>query len=206
MYSAPTLATIQAVSFSSAARRRQRRRLETDVGIPAVFFTYRQQPARVHSPPSRAGFPRLGDPWARVFSFALALLALALPSIGAAAGAFGPYAVIEARALDGDTLAVKAMLSPEIIAVWRVRLVGINTPELRAGAECERRAARAAADFAATWVSAGGALLTVTGRDLYGRYLGRLSRDGEDLGSALIARGLAREYGGERRGAWCRDS
>ncbi len=122
----------------------------------------------------------------------------------------GPVPAQVVSVLDGDTLEVR-------VRVWlgqelstRVRLSGIDAPELTARCDGARALARKARAFLAAQIeSAGGAGPEVWLRDIRnGKYAGRVvarveTPGGEDLGRSLIASGLARPYGGGRRGSWC---
>lgn len=109
------------------------------------------------------------------------------------------------RVIDGDTLEVETEVWPGFTVKTRVRLAGVNTPEKTATAPCERAAAAKASAFTQAFVAKPKATITLilAGRDKYGRELGYLKVDGQDLGAALIGAGHARPYKGERRGAWC---
>lgn len=99
------------------------------------------------------------------------------------------------RALDGDTIRC---------GEERVRLAGIDAPELRARCEAERRLAEAATERLTTLLE-GGVSLHATGEDRFGRTLAvARNREGEDLGAVLVREGLARPYHGRGpRGDWC---
>jgi endonuclease YncB( thermonuclease family) len=133
------------------------------------------------------------------------ILALALAaSFAAGATDYGPYRAQVVHVIDGDTLELRVAIWPQHTVQTVVRLAGINAPELRSGPPCEREAGRRAAEFVRAWAARGGRItLTVTGREKYGRPLGAIARDGEDLAAALIAAGHARPYDGGRREAWC---
>lgn len=89
---------------------------------------------------------------------AAALLLLALP---AQAG--------EWRALDGDTVVSRA-------AGERIRLLGVDTAELRAHCQAELDLARAAKRFTAAALERGPVTITRTRLDQYGRTLAELWR------------------------------
>lgn len=134
----------------------------------------------------------------------LALVLLLWPCV-AAAWSYGPYPARVERVVDGDTLVVVVEVWPELTVRARLRLAGIDAPELRAPAACERRLAEAARAEALAWVARGPVAVTLTDRDKYGRALGRVHRDGADLAETLMAAGLARPYDGGRRRPWCED-
>jgi micrococcal nuclease len=117
----------------------------------------------------------------------------------------GPYRAQVERIVDGDTLAVR-------VAVWlglevsvRVRIRGIDAPELRARCPEERELAEAAAAHLAALVGDGPVALTnVAGGKFYGRVIADVASDDErDLAEAMLAPGLARPYDGGRRQGWC---
>lgn len=136
---------------------------------------------------------------------ALVLLGLALVSVFIL-----QRQVVEgtAFAVDGDTLELDGT---------RVRLSGIDAPELRQECIRDRRswacgeAARRALDEALTH---GPAVCAGSGRDAYGRLLARCTVSGQDLGDRMVRDGLAlayrgRDYAGTeaeaqaaRRGIW----
>lgn len=117
---------------------------------------------------------------------ALALLLLATP-----AQAQGLRCV----ATDGDTLRCGRE---------RVRIMGLDTPELRARCPAELRLARAARDRLDALI-ARGVTLEPHGRDRYRRLLAVVrDRQGRDVAQVLIREGLGRPYDGRgRRGGWC---
>jgi endonuclease YncB( thermonuclease family) len=99
-------------------------------------------------------------------------------------------------ATDGDTLRC---------GQERVRVMGLDAPELRRPrCPAERSLARAARDRLAGLV-AQGVTLRPMGRDRYGRTLAVVrTRDGRDVAAVLIREGLARPYDGRgRRAGWC---
>ena len=88
------------------------------------------------------------------------------------------------RTIDGDTFILYSVGVPN---EERVRLLGIDTPERgQPGFE-------AAKLFTDQWVRTGDFTLTTCKRDSFGRLLGTLTRGTEDLGTALMAAGLAKE-------------
>ena len=93
---------------------------------------------------------------------------------------------------DGDTL-------------WwageKIRIANIDTPELRGQCQAETNLAYAARDRLAVLLG-DGFTIHREGRDRYGRTLARLTVNGRDVGSMLVAEGYARRWDGARRG-WC---
>lgn len=89
----------------------------------------------------------------------------------------------------------------------RIRVRGIDAPEIGENARCaaERLRAEAARLALRDWLNAGPFVLTATDgdeRERYGRELRNVRRDGADAGRHLISRDLARPYRG-RKERWC---
>ena len=110
------------------------------------------------------------------------------------------YAARCVQVIDGDTLDLDIDLGMYFRATKRVRLKGIDTPELR-GKDKER--AVAARTEVTIWTD-GVELLIRTEldeTDKYGRLLADVWVDGlaTSLSDHLVARGLARRYDGGRR-------
>jgi endonuclease YncB( thermonuclease family) len=84
--------------------------------------------------------------------------------------------------------------------------VGFDTPETYR-AECvseKQRGDRATARLRELVVSATEITLDVQqSRDKYGRFLGSLMTDGDDVGDILVREDLARRYTGGQRQPWC---
>jgi endonuclease YncB( thermonuclease family) len=126
----------------------------------------------------------------RTLAALLLSLAPTLYAAQSAAGEREPHL----RALDGDTLA---------FATERLRLVGIDAPELRCRCPSECDAAQAATEALRRLIEEAATVVVVrTGIDRYGRSLGRVEADGVDVGEALVAMGHARVWTG-RREPWC---
>ena len=87
----------------------------------------------------------------------------------------------------------------------KIRIADINTPEI-SQPQCAAEAAlgRQATSRLAQLLSAGPFTLETADRDedRYGRKLRILRRDGESIGAALVAEGLAHEWRG-RMESWC---
>ncbi len=120
----------------------------------------------------------------------------------------GPVRADVIKVYDGDTLIVRARIWLGQVVSTKVRLSGVDAPELRGRCAREKRMARAARSFVERKLAGGG----VTLRDIrFGKYAGRvlarvITAEGEDLGQALIAAGLARLYRGGRRRRWCQSA
>lgn len=111
------------------------------------------------------------------------------------------------RVIDGDTVYVPTHMVSGFPVGISVRVLGVDTPETR-GAKCdnERQMGEAAKIFVRD-VLAKAESVSITYRkwDKYGgRINGTIVVDGKDLGTMLIAAGLAVPYsGGARANVWC---
>ena len=100
--------------------------------------------------------------------------------------------------IDGDTIELDGT---------RWRLMGYDTPEtVHAQCDAERALGRIAAKRLRELVSDGQVMIRANRRatDRYGRRLGWLFVNGEDVGKILIREGMARPYDGRsKRKSWC---
>jgi endonuclease YncB( thermonuclease family) len=117
----------------------------------------------------------------------------------------GPVAATVLDVIDGDTIVVRARIWLGQDVETRVRLFGVDTPELRARCEEEQALAREARDFVRARLESKRVNLRDVRYDKYGRrVLARVfTPEGEDLAESLIRRGLARAYDGSARLGWC---
>lgn len=122
----------------------------------------------------------------------------------AAAKFGGPVTAHVERVVDGDTIDVKADIWLEQSLTVRVRIEGVDAPEIEARCETERERAEAARDFLARRIGGGEVRLTQVVYDKYGGRVRAAVSDHEgDIASALLARGLVRPYHGGKRQPWC---
>lgn len=143
---------------------------------------------------------------------ALMLVYLALLFATTARAEWGPYAGQYLRNYDGDTLTAALALYPDppLTVVQRVRVHGIDTPEINGQCERERRLAREARDYLRDQVLAAGGLVVVvlSGERSFDRLEGKVSirRDDElaSLADIMVAAGHARRSAGPRL-SWCGD-
>jgi endonuclease YncB( thermonuclease family) len=109
------------------------------------------------------------------------------------------------RVIDGDTFEARVHVWPGMDITTRVRLRGIDAPELRARCDDERVKALAARDALVQLLAEGSVGISGVGQDKYG---GRVDADVStartpDVSESLLERGLARRYAGGRRASWC---
>jgi endonuclease YncB( thermonuclease family) len=109
------------------------------------------------------------------------------------------------RVLDGDTFEARVALWPGLNTITRVRLRGMDAPELKARCHEERSKAEAAHDRLRNILDQGEVGISHVTLDKYG---GRVVADASthatpDIAAELIRGGHARHYDGGRRAGWC---
>lgn len=106
---------------------------------------------------------------------------------------------------DGDTFEARVLVWPGMQITTKVRLRGIDTPELKARCAEEYRRADAAREALRSLLAAGGVTVRHVGIDKYGgRVLADVATAGTaDVSAALLRSGHARPYEGGRRESWC---
>ena len=109
------------------------------------------------------------------------------------------------RVIDGDTFEARVRIWPGHDVTTRVRLRGIDAPEMQARCREEETMALAARDALAAILAQGGVGVSKVGTDKYGgRILAEAStRNTADVSAAMLAAGVARPYTGGRRDGWC---
>ncbi len=117
----------------------------------------------------------------------------------------GPVRAEVLKVLDGDTLVVRARIWVGQDLEIKVRITGIDAPEMRGRCEGEKQLARRARDFVRAAVASGRLRLYQIQYEKYaGRVLARVETEaGRDIGRDLLAAGLARPYDGGKRAGWC---
>ncbi len=140
------------------------------------------------------------------------LVALAVITVAGSAdnprrndGVSGPISASVLRVIDGDTIAVRARIWIGQSVETRVRIAGVDAPELRGDCTLETKLALAARDLVTKVIGDAPAILRDVRHDKFGgRVLARVeSGAGEDISALLIAAGLGRPYDGVKRISWC---
>jgi endonuclease YncB( thermonuclease family) len=109
------------------------------------------------------------------------------------------------RVIDGDTFEARVNLWPGLDVTTRVRLRGIDAPEMKARCSDERVRAEAARDALRVLLDQGEVGIAHVTLDKYG---GRVVADAStaatpDVSAALLDAGHARRYAGGHRDGWC---
>jgi endonuclease YncB( thermonuclease family) len=109
------------------------------------------------------------------------------------------------RTIDGDTFEARVHLSAGLDPKTRVRLRGIDAPELKASCPQELQMAEAATDALRALLGEGEVTISNIGTD---KYSGRVDADvatrkTPNVSAAMLAAGHARSYNGGHRNGWC---
>ncbi|MBR0990895.1 thermonuclease family protein [Bradyrhizobium japonicum] len=108
------------------------------------------------------------------------------------------------RTVDGDTFLARVHQSNGRDLVARVRLRGIDAPEMKASCQDELDKAEAASDALRNLLGQGGVMIFNLGQDKYGRVLADVAtKRTANVSAALLAGGYVRSYNGGHRNGWC---
>lgn len=115
------------------------------------------------------------------------------------------YAVDVRYGVDGDTFGARVHLGQGQDADVRIRLRGIDAPELKGQCAREIRMAETATAALNRLLREGGVAIYNIGPDKYpGRVVADVAtRQTPNVSAALLAGGFARSYNGGHRGGWC---
>lgn len=129
-------------------------------------------------------------------------------SYGKEANSYGNVLVDEVTSIyDGDTFRANINSWPPIVGERiPVRLLGIDTPELKGNCKLEKEKARAAKQFTVSSLRQAERIeLKDIQREKYFRLLADVFIDGKSLSRLLIKNGLAVEYDGGAKIDWCQE-
>ena len=108
------------------------------------------------------------------------------------------------RTIDGDTFLARLRPRDGRDLVARVRLRGIDAPEMKASCRQELDQAEAATGALRDLLGQGGVTISNLGADKYGRVLADVAtRRTPSVSAAMLAGGYARSYNGGHRDGWC---
>ncbi len=117
----------------------------------------------------------------------------------------GPFVANVLKVIDGDTLSVEVPVWLGVELSTKVRLRGIDAPELHGRCQQEKDRAAEAKRYLSAETTAQVRLTNIEGDKYYGRVEADVTTvpDGLSLSEAMLASGLARAYDGGKRGDWC---
>jgi len=111
---------------------------------------------------------------------------------------------------DGDTVTAQLYLLPGLIQTTNIRLLGIDTPEMKSKSECEKELAVKAKEFLSDLILDKDVYVTNISRDKYGEridgYIYLSVIDHKSVSEILIEKNYAIPYdGGKKDHEWCTD-
>ena len=111
------------------------------------------------------------------------------------------------KVIDGDTFEARVHLWPGLYTTTRVRLRGIDAPEMKARCAEERDRAEAAREALRAILAEGEVDIAHVTLDKYGGRVVAYASTAvtPDISAAMLQSGLARPYEGRRRQGWCGD-
>jgi len=109
---------------------------------------------------------------------------------------------------DGDTITIKCLKEFKCENdSLKIRIMGVDTPEIKAECRSEIILARKAKQYTVNFVRMTSDIVLTYDKsnkyDRYGRLLAYISVDGQDLSESLINNNLGRRYNGGKRLSWC---
>lgn len=108
------------------------------------------------------------------------------------------------RTVDGDTFLARVHQRDGRDLVARVRLRGIDAPEMKASCQSEYDRAEAATEALRNLLGQGGVSIYNLGSEKYGRVLADVAtKRTANVSAAMLAGGYARSYNGGHRDGWC---
>ena len=143
--------------------------------------------------------------WRPFIIFSICLSLYGPTSVSAKETLSGPVAADVLRVIDGDTLEIRAKIWLGQSIITKVRLNGIDTPELRGKCKTEKHMAKQAKQRMSDWVA--GKVVFLNNVE-FGKFAGRVvanvsTVESGDLATKLLRDGLARPYKGKKRRSWC---
>lgn len=123
----------------------------------------------------------------------LILLLFLLPSLAWGGGTYTYFVEVDpANCYDGDTIkAVVFDLGFDIKTTQDLRLIGINTPEIRTKDLEEKRRGYIARDWLRERIKGKTVRIEIRGKGKYGRWLAELFVDGKSLNKEMLKKKLA---------------
>lgn len=108
------------------------------------------------------------------------------------------------RTIDGDTFLARVHQQGGRDLVARIRLRGIDAPEMKASCQDELDKAEAATEALRDLLGQGGVTIYNLGSEKYGRVLADVAtKRTSNVSAAMLAGGYARSYNGGHREGWC---
>ncbi|MDX8387245.1 MAG: thermonuclease family protein, partial [Ghiorsea sp.] len=119
------------------------------------------------------------------------------------AAEYGTYQADVKSVYDGDTFKADIKVFPSLTQKMSVRILGIDTPEIKGKCEQEKEKAIQARDALVGFLGDKATLSKVQLGKFAGRVLAKVSVDGEDVAAYMLRAGHAIRYDGGKRQGWC---
>jgi len=119
--------------------------------------------------------------------------------------AYGPYKADVIRVLDGDTVEVRMHLYSGLNKIVKIRMDGINAPEVHTRRLCEKKQGLES-KYRLEALLASSTKIIVEGvheGKYAGRALGTIIADGVNTSDWMVNHGYAKPYHGGKRKPWC---
>jgi len=112
------------------------------------------------------------------------------------------YNAVITDVYDGDSITARIDLGFNLFTIQKLRLAGIDTPELRSHLMLEKELAKEARDYLKGLVLDKEVIVVTSKAGKYGRYLADVYRLDSHVNQMMIDRGYARKYDGGKRLPW----
>lgn len=112
------------------------------------------------------------------------------------------YKATVKKVYDGDTLTVEVDLGFTLKMELKLRLVGINTPEIKCSDPREKKLGKEVRDYLRELILNKKIYVDSKKKGKYGRYLADIYLGDLHINQHLVDKGYAREYYGGRRKPW----
>jgi len=108
------------------------------------------------------------------------------------------YSALVTRVIDGDTIDATIDLGFSVFVRERFRLYGIDTPEKSSTDITVKESAYKATNFVREQIEGKAVIIECTGKDKYGRWLGKIHLSGvvSSINDQLVLLGFAKVYFG----------
>lgn len=108
------------------------------------------------------------------------------------------------KVIDGDTVNVMVDFLPrELGNIISIRILGIDTPEMRGKCINEIEKAKEAKSYLKELIKTDQYSIVIKGRDKYFRILGDIKIKDKYVSQLMLEKGYARRYNGKEKQSWC---
>lgn len=144
-----------------------------------------------------------------VWIFAIALLVIFgnIASAETVKDTMGPYKAAYVKNYDGDTMTMQVATWHNQVTLAKLRLYGVDTPEIKGGCAESKLLAKSAKKFTMEALKKAKTIkILVVAVDNFGRYVSRVVIDDDkELSMMLLDAGLARPYKNlKKKPNWCK--